>query len=442
MAANRTRVSNGESSIFLGADGKWHGYVWMGYRTDGRPDRRHREGKNRKDVARKVAELEKARESGQFAAAGSATTLEQWLAHWLREIAPGRLRRKALASYRTDITKHLVPGLGKVRLKRLTWIQIEAFEGAMRREVVVDEHGVARGRYRPATVDHVHRTLRSALNDAVRAGLIGTNPAAQVRRVANQSLDAADFEGEVFSLDEARRVIATALVHEGGVRHILRMALGLRQGETLGLPWSRVSLDADPPRLVIAQQLQRHSYVHGCGEEIGALGSGQWPCRAKRGADCPARHSGGLVLTQVKTRRGERIIPLDEASVAHLRAHKAAQAQQRLAAGPLWQDTGLVFTQPNGAPIDPRADLRQWKETLVEAGVPALRLHDARHTAATILLVEGVDKRVVMDLMGWSSEAMLGKYQHVLDEMRIDAIRRATSTLYGAGGPRERATGA
>jgi integrase len=427
----RTRVSNGESSIFLGADDRWHGYVTMGYRTDGRIDRRHREGKTRKDVARKVAELERARDSGQFASAGSATTLEQWLTYWLREVAPGRLRRKALASYRTDVVKHLIPGLGKVRLKRLTWIQIEAFESDMRREVSMDKAGVARVRYRPATIDHVHRTLRSAMNDAVRAGLMAVNPAAQVRRGVNQSLESADFEGEVLTVDEARRVIATALQREAGVRHILRLALGLRQGESLGLPWDRVHLDTDPPRLVVAQQLQRHSYMHGCGSETGPAGSEQWPCGARRGADCPARHSGGLVLTQVKTRRGERIVPLDEASAFHLRTHRAAQAEQRLAAGPTWRGTGLVFTQPDGGPIDPRADLREWKEILVDAGVRDVRLHDARHTAATVLLVQGVDKRVVMDLMGWSSEAMLRRYQHVVDELRIDAVRRATTYLYG-----------
>jgi integrase len=91
----------------------------------------------------------------------------------------------------------------------------------------------------------------------------------------------------------------------------------------------------------------------------------------------------------------------------------------------------LVFTQPEGSPIDPRADLRVWKEILVAADVRDVRLHDARHTAATILLFQGVDKRVVMDLMGWSSDAMLRRYQHVVDEMRVEAVRKSASYLYG-----------
>jgi len=399
----------------------------MGYRVDGKPDRRHRRGKTRKEVARKVAELEKARDSGTFAAAGSATTLEQWLSHWIRTIAPNRLRRKSLASYRTDVTKHLIPGLGAVRLKRLTWMQIEEFEGAMRRRTTTVD-GQTTPAYQPSTVDHVHRTLRAALKDAVRAGLIPTNPAAQVVRTVDQSIDSADFEGDVLDLDDARRVIAASLARRGGVRHVVRLALGLRQGETLGLPWSRVRLDAEPPRITVAQQLQRHSWLHGCGDEST---DGTWPCSKKRGADCPARHSGGLVLTLVKTKRGERVIPLDPVTLGHLRTHKAEQAAERLAAGDQWADSGLVFTQPNGRPVDPRADLREWKAILDDPGVREVRLHDARHTAATMLLVQGVDKRVVMDLMGWSSDAMLRRYQHVLDELRLDAVQRATGALYG-----------
>ena len=83
--------------------------------------------------------------------------------------------------------------------------------------------------------------------------------------------------------------------------------------------------------------------------------------------------------------------------------HRTRQLEQRLAAGQLWVDRNLVFCQPNGRPLDPRADLRDWKCLLAAAGVRDARLHDARHTAATMLLVQGVDPRTVMDLLGWSN---------------------------------------
>lgn len=428
-ASRRTRNANGEGSVYRDTQGGWHAWVTVGMKPNGQPDRRHRRGKTRKEVVAKVRELEKARDSGKAAPAGRPITVEEWLTRWIRDIAPNRLRRKALASYATDVHKHLIPGLGSVRLQRLTWVQIEEFERRMRQETKVIDGAIV-PRYRPATVDHVHRTLRSALKDAVRADLIALNPAANVVRSVDQSVAAAEFEGEVLTVDEARRVIEAALRRRGGARHVVRLALGLRQAETLGLPWARTQLEGEAPKIRIVQQLQRHSWRHGCGPE--PTRGEPWTCGGKRGADCPTRHSGGLVLTQVKTKCGERAIPLDPVTVGHLLRHRAEQAEERLAAGDRWRNThGLVFTQADGAPVDPRADLREWKEILVEADVREVRLHDARHSAATILLVQGVDKRVVMELMGWSSEAMLRRYQHVVDELRREAIAKATAYLYG-----------
>lgn len=425
----RTRNANGEGSVYQDDTGRWHAWVTVGMKPNGRPDRRHREGKTRKEVVAKVRELEKARDAGKAGSAGRPISVEEWLTRWIRDVAPNRLRRKALASYATDVYKHLIPGLGAIRLQRLTWVQIEEFERRMRQETKIVD-GATVPRYRPATVDHVHRTLRSALKDAVQADLITFNPAANVVRAVDQSVEAADFEGEVLTVDEARRVIEAALRRRGGVRHVVRLALGLRQAETLGLPWARTKLDSAAPQIRIIQQLQRHTWRHGCGPE--PMRGEPWKCGAKRGADCPTRHSGGLVLTQVKTKSGERPIPLDPVTVCHLLRHRAEQAGERLAAGNRWRNAyDLVFTQEDGAPIDPRADLREWKEILVEAGVREVRLHDARHSAATVLLVQGVDKRVVMDLMGWSSEAMLRRYQHVVDELRREAISKATAYLYG-----------
>ena len=83
-----------------------------------------------------------------------------------------------------------------------------------------------------------------------------------------------------------------------------------------------------------------------------------------------------------------------------------------------------------GRPIDPRADWASWKALLAEAGVRDARLHDARHTAATLLLVQGVNARTVMDIMGWTEARMLSRYQHVVDELRRDAADRMGQALW------------
>jgi integrase len=428
----RTRNANGESSIYQDKAGGWHAWVTMGVKPDGSPDRRHRRGKTRKAVVAKAKVLERQRDSGEYAAAGGAQTVEQWLRHWIVYVQPARLRAKSLASYRTDVYLHLIPGLGAHRLQRLTALHIETLYATMRAKTVTAADGTQRKQYRPATIDHIHRTLRRALGDAKKRGLIAVNPATLVERPTEQTLDAEDTEIAPLSVADARAVIAAARTRRNGARYILALSHGLRQGEAIGLPWSRVHLD-DDPRLVVRQQLQRHTWQHGCRPTEPAQGE-TWACGRKRGADCPTRHSGGLVLVRVKSKRSKRTLTLDDVTIDLLRAHRRDQMQERLAAGDQWDNhRDLVFTQPNGHPVDPRADLKEWHDLLDEAGVPEARLHDARHTAATFLLVQGVDSRVVMDLMGWSSHTMLARYEHVVRELRAEAARRMSAYLYGDG---------
>lgn len=100
--------------------------------------------------------------------------------------------------------------------------------------------------------------------------------------------------------------------------------------------------------------------------------------------------------------------------------HEEVQRAECELAGSEWHDEGWMFTQPNGKPIDPRRDLAEWKSILDDARVRDARLHGARHTAATVLLLLGVNDRVVMELMGWSTVAMKQRYMHVTEELRQD----------------------
>jgi integrase len=115
-----------------------------------------------------------------------------------------------------------------------------------------------------------------------------------------------------------------------------------------------------------------------------------------------------------------------------LRVHRVRQAEQRLAAANVWEDGGFVFCQPNGRPIDARRDWQDWKELLQAAGVRDARLHDARHTAATLLLAQGVPARVVMEILGHSQISLtLGTYSHVVPELAQDAADRMGDALWG-----------
>ena len=139
----------------------------------------------------------------------------------------------------------------------------------------------------------------------------------------------------------------------------------------------------------------------------------------------------GLVMVEPKSSAGRRSVALPAPLIEGLKSHRAAQLEERLQAGSEWQDHGLVFAQPNGKPIDPRADNRAWKALLLAAGVRDARLHDARHTAATLLLLQGVDNRVVMEILGHSQLSMTARYQHILPELARDAADRMGKALWG-----------
>lgn len=147
---------------------------------------------------------------------------------------------------------------------------------------------------------------------------------------------------------------------------------------------------------------------------------------------CPLRRGGGLVDADVKSRAGRRGIVLPTQLCGLLEQHRGEQAREREHAGTLWEDGGWMFAQPNGRPIDPTMDRNEWKRLLADAGIRDARLHDARHTAATVLLLLGVSERAAMELMGWSHSAMAKRYQHVTAVLRQDIAMRLNGFLWGS----------
>lgn len=404
----------------------------MGRKPDGSVDRRHVRGKTKSVVTAKVTDLEDQRRKGDYAGVHQIHTVEQWLRHWVEH---HDVRAKSRAAYRTAVYKHLIPGLGQHSLKSLRAHHVETFYKTMYDTMVEDKQGKQERKYRPATVHQVHRTLRTALADAVKKSYLGTNPAAGAAVPTDQSSGAADWDVETFTVHEARSILAATEEVRAGVRYVIAMTTGLRQGECLGLKWDKhVSLDNDPmAELNVREQLQRQTWQHDCGER---RPDGTHPCGRKRGCDCPRKRDGGLVQVTVKSKAGKRDVSLDPITTDALRAWRRQQKEERLAAGSDWHDTGYVFTKPNGKPVDPRVDYENWRSLLAKAGVREARLHDARHTAATILLVQGVDPRIAMELMGWSTAAMLARYQHVIKALRAEAASKVGTWMYG-GASRE-----
>jgi integrase len=427
-----TRESNLRSSIYQGEDGYWHGRVTMGVRDNGSPDRRHVMSKDRATVTAKVRRLERQRDDGVTIRPGRAWTVEKWLIHWLENVARPSVRYKPYLGYRTAVYQHLIPGLGAHRIDR---IQPEHFEKLYARMQ-------ARG-LRAGTAHQVHRTARTAFGEAFKRGYIARNPVALAKPPRVE-----DAEVDPFEADEIDRLLKLALRKRNGVRFVIALALGLRQGEALGLKWSR--LHEPSKTLEIMKGLQRQTWQHGCDDPhvCGARYHKTKPCpknckRHQRACPppcppdctsharwCPDRHGGGLVEVEVKSRAGRRGIALPDQLFKLIIEHRELQDRERKHAGTEWHGGGWMFAQPSGKPIDPRRDHDEWKALLQEAKVREARLHDARHTAATTLLLLGVPERAVMDVMGWSNSAMVKRYAHVTARLRRDIADRLNSFFW------------
>ena len=202
-----------------------------------------------------------------------------------------------------------------------------------------------------------------------------------------------------------------------GARWAIALALGLRQGEATGLRWDDVDLETRSLR--IRGTRPRPVYEHGCGGTCG-----------RKAGLCPKRIRLNPEVGEAKSQAGRRVVGLPDELVQLLAAHRSVQDEQRTKARQLWQEGGWVFASALGKPLSLNSDYREWKALLQAAGVPDGRLHDARHTAATVLLVLGVPERTVMSVMGWSSTTMAARYQHVTDPIRRDVADRIGGLLW------------
>lgn len=397
------RAANGRSSIYQGERGYWHGRVTVGEKEDGTPDRRHVMARTKTAVTAKVRSLEQQRDSHALTKVGERWTVEQWLEHWLVDIAQPVLRPNAWDAYRIAVRVHAVPTFGGKRLDKLRPDHLQALYNKM----------VATGRS-PSTAHQVHRTLHAAFALAVESGYMPRNPA--TRKIAPK---VRKLKVKPYEADEIRKLIEAALNEFGGVRWIIALSLGLRQGELLALHWDEIDLVRG--LLTVEYSRARPKYRHGC----------KPPCGRAKPGWCPDKVRTNPERGETKSDASHRTIGMPAELTSLLRAHRAQQLAMQMRAGDQWNEGGWVFTDELGRPLSNVGDYRRWKALIKAAGVRDARLHDARHTAATTLLLLGVSERAVIDIMGWSTGKMTLVYQHITDSVRKDVADKVGGFIWG-----------
>ncbi|MGW7521202.1 tyrosine-type recombinase/integrase [Streptomyces sp. NPDC054796] len=430
------RKPNMESSIYLGSDGWWHGRVTMGVKNDGSPDRRHRRAKTEPEVKRKVQELERLRDEGRAPKAGRKPTVEQWMTTYLTTIASLKLKPRSLDDYWSKTRNDIVPGLGQHRLDKLAPEHLERLYADML------EEGHA-----PSHVLKVHRILSRALKIAHRRRIVSENVATLVDP---PSVD--ETEANPFTRAEAKAFLLAAAKRPTFMRWLVGVGVGFRQGESLGLRWTYVDLEAElfHPRW----QLQRLKWKHGCadphacGARLHRFEPCAQPCAVhkhytrgcpppcpkgctRHASVCPERKGGGLAFTRPKTKKSQEPVPIPPPFIPHLLAHREAQQEAREAAGELWEEHDVVFARPDGRPLDPRADYEEFKELLAEAGISDRRLYDgSRHTAGTILNELGVDMPTIMEILRHTQISQTRRYVKGRSELSKEAMQRMGDAFF------------
>ena len=387
MARKINKRGNHEGSIIKRADGRWMGQV-----TD-RPDpmtkkakRLTKYGKTRQEVAewlnRTLGEIA----TGAIISAG-ALTFGIWLTRWLATYAKMSVRQSTYDSYETTIRVHIIPELGEIKLKDLRPEHLQTLYNKKMQTLRAD----GKKTLSPRTVGYIHGVIRQALQQAMKEQLI-------VRNVADVVNKPRCTRHEISPLtpEQMQDFLRTAETHPYYPAFLLEWATGLRRGELLGLRWQ--DIDFSGKRVNVRQSL--------------------------------IRTSKGLQISEPKTMKSRRTVPIPQQVLDVLQVYKHNQDEAKKLAGEAYADTGIVFANAFGHGLDPRSFTRMFERLLDKAMLPKVSFHDLRHSHATMLMCMGEHPKVVQERLGHSTVSMtMDTYSHVLPGLQEKVADKLSDLL-------------
>jgi integrase len=362
--------ANGDGDVYPRKNkaGKIKSYRGAYVGPDGK--RRYVSGKSKEEARKALREARSGADQGIVFDAESLRVGE-YLDRWLSDSVRDTVRQRTYERYESIVRVHIKPAFGRIKLKSLTPNHVRTL---YRKKL---DSGLA-----PRTVNYVHTTLHKALKDAVSDGLVPRN-AASVKAPRPDKP-----EIRPLSPDQARKLIAAAreACDRFEALYVLALHCGLREGELLGLRWDDVDFGGSSATVHVRRTLSETRTGH--------------------------------KFEKPKNGKG-RSVKCSQKATEALRSHRARQGEERLRVGSLWQDNGLVFPTTTGTTMSGTNLLgRHFKPLLTRAELPAIRLHDLRHTCATILLMAGKHPKYVQELLGHASiNITLDTYSHVIEGM-------------------------
>lgn len=362
----------------------WSVVLYMGRDTDTRKKmyQWHSVKGTKKDAERKLSELLHQLDSGGFVKP-SKLTVGEFLRQLQRDYVTSSVRPETAQGYAQKIDRHIIPSLGRIPLAQLKPSHLQAFYNKSLESGRLDGHGGLSAQ----TIIHINRILSDALSHAVKWGLVARNVAQAVDppRSAHKEMQTLDSEGVRKLLDASQGTVYHPLIH-------LAVYTGMRRSELLGLRWRDVDLDMATLSIT---QVMHHL------------------------------NDGRTIFQEPKSQKGKRQIALSPSAVLALRDHKQQQELARLLTGVPLKADDLVFSHPDGSPLLPNSVTHAFIKVIRRAGLNGIRLHDLRHTHATLMLRQGIHPKIVQERLGHATISItLDTYSHVTPGLQQAAALR------------------
>jgi len=336
----------------------------------------------KKDAEKRLSELLHQVDTGTFMKPNK-TTLGEYLERWLKDYVKPNLSPRGFERYESIVRVHLIPSLGNIPLTQLKPEHIQKHYSAMQNK------GLS-----ALTVRYHHTVIHKALQTAIKWGLLNRNAAdgVDVPRARRNEMQTWDENDVITFLEAAKDSPYYALFHTA-------LFTGMRRSELLALRWR----DIDFHQIYVNRSLHHLK-------------------------------DGSYVFTQPKSAKSRRTVALSPSSTLTLAEHKERQKGIRAMLGISLKDDDSIFSTPEGKPLRPNTVSRAWTMLAARAGLKVIRLHDARHTHASLMLKQGVHPKIVQERLGHASiQITLDTYSHVapgLQEAAAESFDKLVSPKY------------